>query len=367
MARPLRLDHAGAVWHVTGRGNERREIFGDDGDREWFLTILGRVVKVYRWRVHAYVLMGNHYHLLIETPEATLSRGMRQLNGSYTQSFNRRHDRVGHLLQGRFKAILVEKEAHLLELARYVVLNPVRARMTASAGQWRWSSYRATAGLGPAPAWLETEWSLARFGPRSEAKRRYRAFVAQGKGSRYAPWEELVAQIYLGGEGFRKKAQAMVSAKTRSPRSLDSSGSLLGRALRTSSQRHRASSTSRALSFVEGATPLPVWPWPTWLATRAHSDCRNSRRLLESRIGPPLIWRLPPSGWHGRTAAFGEASAEFSFSSLNSQIHRPDPGSSSGVSHDFMHYRDSRPPRRGADPASGYVLSVGRPSDRRRR
>jgi putative transposase len=217
MARPLRLDHAGAVWHVTGRGNERREIFGDDGDREWFLTILGRVVKVYRWRVHAYVLTGNHYHLLIETPEATLSRGMRQLNGSYTQSFNRRHDRVGHLLQGRFKAILVEKEAHLLELARYVVLNPVRARMTASAGQWRWSSYRATAGLGPAPAWLETEWSLAQFGPRSEAKRRYRAFVAQGKGSRYAPWEELVAQIYLGGEGFRKKAQAMVSAKTRSP------------------------------------------------------------------------------------------------------------------------------------------------------
>jgi putative transposase len=217
MARPLRLDHAGAVWHVTGRGNERREIFGDDGDREWFLTILGRVVKVYRWRVHAYVLMGNHYHLLIETPEATLSRGMRQLNGSYTQSFNRRHDRVGHLLQGRFKAILVEKEAHLLELARYVVLNPVRARMTASAGQWRWSSYRATAGLGPAPAWLETEWSLAQFGPRSEAKRRYRAFVAQGKGSRYAPWEELVAQIYLGDEGFRKKAQAMVSAKTRSP------------------------------------------------------------------------------------------------------------------------------------------------------
>lgn len=217
MARPLRLDHAGAVWHVTGRGNERREIFGDDGDREWFLTILGRVVKVYRWRVHAYVLMGNHYHLLIETPEATLSRGMRELNGSYTQSFNRRHDRVGHLLQGRFKAILVEKEAHLLELARYVVLNPVRARMTASAGQWRWSSYRATAGLGPAPAWLETEWSLAQFGPRSEAKRRYRAFVAQGKGSRYAPWEELVAQIYLGDEGFRKKAQAMVSAKTRSP------------------------------------------------------------------------------------------------------------------------------------------------------
>jgi REP element-mobilizing transposase RayT len=111
---------------VTSRGNERREIFRDDEDRERFLTIVGRVVRTFRWRVHAYVLMGNHYHLLVETPEPTLSRGMRHLNGVYTQGFNRRHGRVGHLLQGRFKAILVEKESHLLELARYVVLNPVR-------------------------------------------------------------------------------------------------------------------------------------------------------------------------------------------------------------------------------------------------
>src|SRR6266496_6859983 len=106
MARPLRLDHAGAVWHVTSRGNERREIFRDDEDRERFLRILARVVEEFRWRVHAYVLMGNHFHLLIETPEPTLSRGMQHLNGAYTQSFNRRHRRVGHLLQGRFKAIL---------------------------------------------------------------------------------------------------------------------------------------------------------------------------------------------------------------------------------------------------------------------
>jgi REP element-mobilizing transposase RayT len=105
MARPLRLDHAGAVWHVTSRGNERREIFRDDEDRERFLTTLGRVIRIFRWRVHAYVLMGNHYHLLVETPEANLSRGMRHLNGVYTQEFNRRHGRVGHLLQGRFKAI----------------------------------------------------------------------------------------------------------------------------------------------------------------------------------------------------------------------------------------------------------------------
>ena len=126
MARPLRLDHAGAVWHLTSRGNERREIFREDEDRERFLRILAGVVKRFRWRVHAYVLMGNHYHLLVDTPEPTLSRGMKHLNGVYTQNFNRRHRRVGHLLQGRFKAILVERESHLLELTRYVVLNPVR-------------------------------------------------------------------------------------------------------------------------------------------------------------------------------------------------------------------------------------------------
>ena len=179
MARPLRLDHAGAVWHLTSRGNERREIFREDEDRERFLRILAGVVKRFRWRVHAYVLMGNHYHLLVDTPEPTLSRGMKHLNGVYTQSFNRRHRRVGHLLQGRFKAILVERESHLLELTRYVVLNPVRAGMTETAGQWKWSNYRATAGLRPAPAWLETEWTLEQFPPRREAERRYRAFVAR--------------------------------------------------------------------------------------------------------------------------------------------------------------------------------------------
>jgi len=201
---------------VTSRGNERREIFREDEDRERFLRTLAEVVKRFRWRVHAYVLMGNHYHLLLETPEPTLSRGMRHLNGIYTQSFNRRHGRVGHLLQGRFKAILVEKESHLLELSRYVVLNPVRAGMTGTAGQWKWSNYRATGGLGRAPEWLEREWTLEQFSPRRQAERRYRAFVAEAKGSRYAPWEDLVSQMYLGGEAFRKNAQAMVAAGTRS-------------------------------------------------------------------------------------------------------------------------------------------------------
>ena len=129
MARPLRLEFAGAVYHVTSRGNARQDIVGDDDDRRSFLTLLGHVIDRFGWRCHAYCLMDNHYHLLLETPRPNLSRGMRQLNGRYTQAYHRRHHRGGHLFQGRFKAILVEKDAHLLELCRYVVLNPVRAQL----------------------------------------------------------------------------------------------------------------------------------------------------------------------------------------------------------------------------------------------
>ncbi|MCS6318519.1 MAG: transposase, partial [Nitrospira sp.] len=116
MARPLRIEVPGAVYHVTSRGNARQDIVADDGDRAQWLTVLAHVVDRYGWRGHAYCLMDNHYHLLVETPQPNLSLGMRQLNGRYTQDYNRRHERVGHLFQGRFKAILVEKDAHLLEL-----------------------------------------------------------------------------------------------------------------------------------------------------------------------------------------------------------------------------------------------------------
>jgi REP element-mobilizing transposase RayT len=122
------------------------------------------VIDRYGWLCHAYWLMDNHYHLLMETPRPTLSRDMRQLNGVYTQAFNRRHQRVGHLFQGRFKAILVQKETHLLELCRYVVLNPVRAKLVTRPRQWAWSSYRVTGGEGPSPEWLTTAWVLAQFG-----------------------------------------------------------------------------------------------------------------------------------------------------------------------------------------------------------
>ena len=189
-------------------------MFRDDVDRREFLSVLARTVTVYGWRLHAWVLMGNHYHLLVETPEPTLSRGMRDLNGVTTQRFNRRHGRTGHLFEGRFRAILIEREAHLLEVARYVVLNPVRAGLARTAAAWPWSSFKATAGLGETPEWLETAWTLEQFGRRpAEARRRYAAFVAEGKASGYDPWSQLRGQVFLGSEGFAREASRKANRK----------------------------------------------------------------------------------------------------------------------------------------------------------
>jgi REP element-mobilizing transposase RayT len=126
LARPLRIEHPGALYHVTSLGDRQEAIFDDDHDRTAFLNVLSGVVRRFRWRCHAYCLMGNHYHLMIETPEANLTKGMRYLNGVFTQWSNRRHKRSGHLFQGRYKAILVDRDFYFLELARYIVLNPVR-------------------------------------------------------------------------------------------------------------------------------------------------------------------------------------------------------------------------------------------------
>lgn len=208
MARPLRIEFAGALYHVTARGNAQEDIYRDDGDRQQFLSLLHNAVKRYDWYCHAYCLMGNHYHLLIETSAPTLSKGMKLLNGTYTQYFNRQHHRVGHVFQGRFKAILIQKEAYLLELARYIALNPVRARMVRSAKEWRWSSYRATAGYDESDACLTTEWILAGFAKtKKDAQQRYREFVQEGKGQP-SPWQQLKNQIYLGDDDFVNAMQS---------------------------------------------------------------------------------------------------------------------------------------------------------------
>jgi putative transposase len=202
MTRPLRLEFPGALYHVTSRGNARAAIYADDADRERFLALLTQVVQRYHWLCHAYCLMENHYHLLIETPEGNLSHGMRQVNGLYTQYYNRRHDRVGHVLQGRYKAIVVERDSYLLVLCRYIVLNPLRAGMVQTAQEYCWSSYRATAGLCAGGALLCTDWLLAQFGAdRTAAQRRYRRFVAEGVASP-SPWADLQGQILLGSTTF---------------------------------------------------------------------------------------------------------------------------------------------------------------------
>ncbi len=202
MARPLRIEYPGAVYHVTARGNEKKAVFRDDGDRRVFLSVLQEVGHRYHWICHAYCLMDNHYHILIETPEGNLSVGMRQLNGVYTQSFNRLHKRVGHLFQGRFKGVLVQKESHLLEVSRYVVLNPVRAGIVERPEQWRWSSYRATAGQEKPHPCLTTDWILGQFGSkRLAAEKEYRKFVRAGIGEA-SIWKDVHAQSILGKEEF---------------------------------------------------------------------------------------------------------------------------------------------------------------------
>lgn len=202
MSRPLRIEYPGALYHVTARGNARSHIYRDDTDREDFLTTLAGVVKRFGWVCHAYCLMGNHFHLLIETPKPNLSQGMRQLNGVYTQHFNRRHRRAGHLFQGRFKAILAERDSYLLELARYIVLNPVRAKLVKSAAHYPWSSYRATLGTAPVPQGLTVDGILEHFGKtRPTARKRYAEFVQAGQGLA-SPWDQLQGQVLLGGPAF---------------------------------------------------------------------------------------------------------------------------------------------------------------------
>ena len=212
MARPLRIEFAGAVYHITSRGNAQRPIYLDDTDRNNFLELLAVACKRFGWLCHTYCLMTNHYHLLIETQQATLSKGMKYLNGCYTQTFNQRHRSVGHVFQGRFKSILVEQDCYLLELSRYIILNPVRAQMVRSAKDWPWSSYRALVGLAVADDFLTTDVILNHFGEnRVKAQMAYQEFVKQGK-NQPCPWLSLKNQIFLGSDQFVELMQTNIDA-----------------------------------------------------------------------------------------------------------------------------------------------------------
>jgi REP element-mobilizing transposase RayT len=218
MARPLRIEFPNAIYHVTSRGDRREDIFVDDNDRLALLRVLAQGMDRFNAQVLAYCLMGNHYHFVLHTSEANLSRLMRHVNGVYTQAFNRRHGKVGHLFQGRFKAILVDRDAYLLEVCRYVELNPVRAGMVTSVAEWPWSSYRAHAGQADTPPWLDTMglhgYLLGREpagrGDHRTAARRYERLVADGLGVDL--WSQaLTQQIYLGDDDFVSRMQALAS------------------------------------------------------------------------------------------------------------------------------------------------------------
>ena len=209
MARPLRLEFSGAVYHLTARGDRQEPIFLNDADRGKFLDLLAKEVEQQDWLCYAYCLMDNHYHLLIETPKPNLVAGMRRLNGVYTQGFNYRRNKPGHVFQGRYKSILVDKDNYLLELCRYIVLNPVRAKVVRSPEQWSWSSYPATAGRVKAESWLATERVLALF---SGSRKQYRSFVMEGIG-KGSVWEDLRGQIYLGDQNFLERMQERIEGK----------------------------------------------------------------------------------------------------------------------------------------------------------
>lgn len=213
MSRPLRLEFSGALYHVTSRGNDRKVIYFEEDDYLLFLDILGDVCKQNNWVIHAYCLMSNHYHLLVETPDANLSKGMRQLNGVFTQSMNRKHRRVGHLFQGRYKAILVDKDAYLLELCRYIVLNPIRANMVNSPDEWPWSSWHCMLGNVEAPDWLSCDALLLLFSKsRQVAITAYIDFVKEGVGKNV--WDNLQHQVFLGDDSFVEKYQLLLDERS---------------------------------------------------------------------------------------------------------------------------------------------------------
>ncbi len=215
MVRPLRIEFAGAVYHVTSRGNARQDIVRDDVDREKWVDWLRRTVETYNWRLHAWVLMTNHAHLFVETPEANLSAAMQYLGGSYTSYFNRRHRCCGHLFQGRYKGHLIEERGYFLEVSRYLHLNPVRAKMVARPEEYKWSSYGGYQRASRAVPWVTYNRVLGEFGgPASAGRRRYVRFARAGvEEPPPSPFEEALEGMLLGSDAFIDRMRSLLDEK----------------------------------------------------------------------------------------------------------------------------------------------------------
>ena len=271
MARPLRIEFPGAVYHVTSRGNRREPIFVNDHDRHALLGVVAQSLSRFDAEILSYCLMGNHYHFVLHTRQPNLSLLMRHINGVYTQTFNRQHNKVGHLFQGRFKAILVDRDVYLLEVCRYVELNPVRAKLAKTPQAWLWSSYRAHVGLEDSPAWLDTDglhgYLLGRT-PRTTADHRraadrYARLVESAYDVRL--WDTaLRQQIYLGDEAFVERMQALVEPRRANAREIPRA------------QRHKTRSLAQWLNTCESREEALL---------RAHTESALSLSAIAREIG----------------------------------------------------------------------------------
>jgi putative transposase len=211
MARQLRMEFEGAFYHITSRGNQRASVYFEDADKDRFLEILRRTKERYGYLLHAYALMDNHYHLMIETPKANISQTMQNINTSYTVYINKKYGRSGHLFQGRFKGIIVDKDEYLVTLSRYIHLNPVRAGIVQKPEEYRWTSYRFYIGKSNRETLADTGDTLARYSEKKgEAVRAYRKFVESGITQRDNPFRDVEAGIVLGGKRFKEKIKSLL-------------------------------------------------------------------------------------------------------------------------------------------------------------
>jgi len=302
MSRATRVEFDGACYHVMSRGVARMRTFMDDDDRRSFLEILAKLVEADAVEVHAFCLMPNHYHILLRTPHGELGRWMRHVNGDYVRRFNVRHQRVGHLWQGRYKAILVQHGEYLQECSRYIHLNPNRAKITRPAERYRWSSYRSYVGGRAVVPWVKTDLVLSGFGGE---RKRYRAYVEAGRGEKQvSPFERAVAGLVLGGEDF--VAMVRRRLKDRQPNQDEPSLTALLRTQRTSAAR-----VEEAVEQVF-ADEKPARRRRLLLyALRLHSDLRPAeiaRRYDRTRAAVTMASKqLSAEAQHNRALANGLA------------------------------------------------------------
>lgn len=212
MARPRRYEYPGGIYYISAGGRHPEDIFREESDRVRFLNILSETVFRFRLLCHSYCLMNDHYHLILETPFGNLSRGMRQVNGLYTQEFNRKYKRHGALFSGRFKSVIFEKARYLLPLNRHMMLNPVRAGLSHEPDDWPWSSYLPTIQKTHSPAFLFTRWILSRFSVKdlNLAVERYKHFIFSGRYEEKFSWRDLKFQVFLGSDFFIDKIRKVI-------------------------------------------------------------------------------------------------------------------------------------------------------------